>query len=108
MKSTKTHAIVFMTVPDVETGAKIGRAAVEGRLAACASIVPGVRSIYSWKGKVCDDPEALVVFKTRRGLLGRLEGLVKRLHPYEVFELVSVPINAGHGPYLQWILENIA
>lgn len=103
MKATRSHLVVFMTVPDAETGAKIGAAAVEAGLAACANVVPGLRSIYSWKGKVCDDPEALVIFKTRRALLPRLEKLVRRLHSYEVFELIAVPIAAGHAPYLAWL-----
>ena len=103
MKATRSHVVVFMTVPDAETGATIGRAAVEEKLAACANVVPGLRSIYSWKGKVCDDAEALVIFKTRRALLPRLEKLVRRLHSYEVFELIAVPIAAGHAPYLSWI-----
>ena len=103
MKATQSHVVVFVTVPDADTGAKIGKAAVEERLAACANVVPGLRSIYSWKGKVCDDPEALVIFKTRRALLPRLEKLVRTLHDYEVFELVALPIIAGHAPYLDWI-----
>ena len=103
MKSAKAHVVVLMTVPDADTGARIGKAAVEGKLAACASVVPGLRSIYAWKGKLCDDPEALVIFKTRRALLPRLEKLVRSLHPYEVFELVALPIAAGHAPYLAWI-----
>lgn len=103
MKATKSHVVVFMTVPDAATGAKIGTAAVEAKLAACANVVPGLRSIYAWKGKVCDDHEALVIFKTRRALLPRLEKLVRRLHSYEVFELIAVPIAAGHAPYLAWL-----
>ncbi|MBI5525748.1 MAG: divalent-cation tolerance protein CutA [Deltaproteobacteria bacterium] len=98
--------VALMTVPDVETGARIGRAAVEAGFAACANVVPGLRSIYSWKGKVCDDPEALVVFKTRAVLIKKLESLVRGLHPYEVFELVALPVVAGHAPYLRWVREN--
>ena len=107
MKSAKAHVVVLMTVPDADTGARIGKAAVEGKLAACASVVPGLRSIYAWKvcyiGIKSADPEALVIFKTRRALLPRLEKLVRSLHPYEVFELVALPIAAGHAPYLAWI-----
>jgi periplasmic divalent cation tolerance protein len=95
--------VALMTVPDIETGARIGRAAVEAGLAACANVVPGIRSIYSWKGKVCDDPEALVVFKTRTVLTRKLENLVRGLHPYEVFELVALPVVAGYAPYLRWV-----
>jgi periplasmic divalent cation tolerance protein len=105
MKKPGPVTVALMTVPDVETGAVIGRAAVEARLAACANVVPGLRSIYSWKGKVCDDPEALVIFKTRAGLMNRLEKLVRSAHPYEVFEFLEIDVESGHGPYIDWVLE---
>jgi periplasmic divalent cation tolerance protein len=106
VKSGRSFVAVFMTAPDAKTGAAIGTAAVEAGLAACANVVLGLRSIYRWKGKVLNDPEVLVIFKTRRAALARLERLVRKHHPYEVFELVALPIIAGYGPYLDWIVEN--
>ena len=98
--------MIFMTVPDTETGAKIGKSAVEAGLAACANIIPGLRSIYKWKGKVCDDPEALVIFKTRKSLVKKLEKFCKKLHPYEVPEFISIKIESGSEDYLKWITES--
>ncbi|MBI5903776.1 MAG: divalent-cation tolerance protein CutA [Deltaproteobacteria bacterium] len=97
------HIIVFMTAPNQEEGAAIGRKAVEEGLAACCNIVPKVRSIYTWKGKVCDEEEALCVFKTRAALFDALKERIKGLHSYEVPEIVAVEISAGLEAYLGWI-----
>jgi periplasmic divalent cation tolerance protein len=97
------HVVVFCTVPEAEKGAELGRTVVGERLAACVSIVPGLRSIYTWKGQVCDDPEALLVIKTRRERVDALVARIAALHPYEVPEIIALPIEAGHAPYLAWI-----
>ena len=83
-------------------------ALVREKLAACVNIIPAVRSIYSWKGEVCDDGEALMVIKTRSGLLDALRERVVQLHPYDVPEVIALPIVGGHGPYLKWIDESTA
>ncbi|MBI5561589.1 MAG: divalent-cation tolerance protein CutA [Deltaproteobacteria bacterium] len=97
------HIIVFVTVPDRDAGAAIGRKMVEERLAACCNIVPGLRSIYRWKGKICDEAEALCIFKTRSDLFGELRDRVKSLHPYECPEIIAVDIKDGFKGYLDWI-----
>lgn len=98
--------VVFSTAPNAEEAARIGKAVVEEGLAACCNIVPGLRSIYKWKGEVCDEPEVLCVFKTRDGLFERLRDRIKGLHSYEVPEIVSVAIDAGLPDYLDWIRDN--
>ncbi len=95
--------VVLITAPSQEKAAELGRAVVEERLAACASLVPGIRSIYRWEGKVCEDAEVLLIVKTRRERFERLEARVKALHPYSVPEIIALPIEAGHAPYLKWI-----
>lgn len=100
------HIFVFMTAPNAEEAAEIGRKTVEEGLAACCSIVPGLRSIYRWKGRTCDEPEVLCIFKTRSGLFGRLSGRLKELHSYETPEIVSVDITRGLPEYLAWIDES--
>lgn len=97
------HIIVFMTAPNSEEGAAIGKKAVEERLAACCSIIPKVRSIYTWKGDLCDSEEALCVFKTRAVLFDALKERIKKLHSYEVPEIIAVEISAGLEDYLGWI-----
>jgi len=98
--------MVFSTVADADKAAKIAKAAVAEGLAACCSIIPGLRSIYKWKGKLCDEPEALCVFKTRAPLFERLRDRIRELHPYEVPEVVCVGITGGLGEYLDWIRAN--
>ena len=100
--------VVYVTVPDADEGARIGKALVEASLAACVSVVPGVRSIYRWEGKICDDAEALLVIKTRAGLFERLRARGTELHRYDVPEIVALPIVAGHAPYLDWIDQSTA
>lgn len=95
--------IVFITAPDEEEAAGIARALVGERLAGCVNIVQGVRSIYSWEGKMEDDREALMIVKTRRALFGALEKRVKELHPYTVPEIVGFPIVEGSRDYLGWL-----
>jgi periplasmic divalent cation tolerance protein len=100
------YRVVLVTCASIEEARRIGRAAVDKRLAACANIVPGVESIYRWKGKVERAREALVIMKTSETRLRQLEREVKRLHRYDVPEFIALPIVAGSKEYLQWIGEN--
>lgn len=95
--------VVLVTCPSREVGEKIARAVVEDRLAACVNVVSGLNSVYRWKGKVCQDPESLLVIKTRRTKLPALSRRVKGLHPYSVPEVIALPVIAGSGPYLSWV-----
>lgn len=99
------YVTVFVTAPP-DKAEQIARPLVEERLAACANIIPAVRSIYSWKGEICTDDEVLMVLKTRESLVEALRARVVELHPYEVPEVVALNITAGHAPYLAWIGEN--
>jgi periplasmic divalent cation tolerance protein len=98
--------VVLCTVPDVERGAAIGHSLVAERLAACVNVVPAVRSIYRWEGKVCDDKEALLVIKTTRERLDALAERISALHPYEVPELLALEVRSGSKPYLSWLVES--
>jgi periplasmic divalent cation tolerance protein len=95
--------VALSTVPSAAVGRKIARALVEEGLCACVSIVPGVRSIYRWKGKLCDDREWLLVMKLRRAKLKAATKRLVELHPYEVPELLALPVVGGHAPYLKWV-----
>jgi periplasmic divalent cation tolerance protein len=101
------HVVALSTAPSVAKAAEIARALVEERLAACVNIVPGVRSIYRWKGAISDDTEALCVIKTRRDRVEALRARLVALHPYEVPELVVVEAIGGHEAYLRWIDESV-
>jgi periplasmic divalent cation tolerance protein len=95
--------VVFVTAPDPDTAASLARALVGEKLAACVNIVPGLRSIYTWQGNLCDEQEVLCVVKTLRELFPALCARVTSLHPYQVPEIIALPIVDGHAPYLAWL-----
>jgi periplasmic divalent cation tolerance protein len=102
--SVPTEAlVVLVTAPSAEKAAEIARALVEERLAACGNVVPGLRSIYRWEGKVQEDAEALLVLKTTRARFEALRERVLALHPYQVPEVIALTVAAGSAPYLAWI-----
>ncbi len=103
MTAPTESLVVLVTAPTAEKAAEIARAVVEERLAACGNVVPGLRSIYRWEGKVQDDAEALLVLKTTRARFEALRDRVLALHPYEVPEVLALPVEAGSAGYLAWI-----
>ncbi|HEX6835064.1 MAG TPA: divalent-cation tolerance protein CutA [Polyangia bacterium] len=108
MTTTSTDALlVLVTVPNAETGERLAEALVGERLAACVNVVGGVRSVYRWKGAVERDEELLCVCKTTRGGFERLRARVVELHPYELPEVVALPVALGHAPYLDWITASV-
>jgi periplasmic divalent cation tolerance protein len=99
-----TDAVVLLvTAPSADVAAALARTLVEEGLAACGNVVPAVRSIYRWEGKIHDDAEALLVLKTERRLVAALKARLPELHPYQVPELLVVPVEDGLAPYLEWI-----
>jgi periplasmic divalent cation tolerance protein len=96
-------AIIFVTTASEQEAASISRALVEEGLAACANIVPRIRSIYRWQGKIWDEREALIIIKSREDLFERIRGRVKELHSYEVPEITAIKIDRGDSGYMQWI-----
>lgn len=102
------HIVVLITVSSPEEGEKIAKALLEKRVAACVNIIPGIRSIYRWEGKICDGREMLLVAKTTGALFEKLEKEVKSLHSYKVPEIIALPIIRGSDDYLSWIDENAA
>ena len=98
--------LVLSTFPDIETARRISRQLVEGRCAACANILPQVESIYWWETEVETGNEALVLFKTSADRYEALETTLRQLHPYEVPEIIALPIGAGLPEYLGWVTKN--
>ena len=99
--------VVLVTAPDADTAARIARTLVEEKLAACGNVLPGVRSIYRWQGKVEEAQETLLVLKTARARFKEIVDRVRALHPYEVPEVVAVPIEAGFDGYLDWVVGSL-
>lgn len=101
------HLVVFSTVGRAEDAERIGRALVEGGLAACVNVLPAVTSIYRWKGKLEKEEERLLVIKTRADRFDALREALVALHPYEVPEVLALPVVDGHQPYLDWLDDNV-
>ena len=97
--------LCLSTCPDSDSAARIARALVEERLAACVSIVPGLRSIYRWQGTIEDAGEYLLLIKTTTGRLEALQARLPSLHPYELPELVAVEAVGGLPTYLDWVVR---
>lgn len=95
--------IVLTTCPDSATASRIGRVLVEEGLAACVNVLPPMRSIYKWKGKVEEGTEQLLIIKSAVAHFPALMDRVRALHPYELPELIAVPIADGLPDYLAWL-----
>jgi periplasmic divalent cation tolerance protein len=95
--------LVFTTLPSADKAAELAKLVVEERLAACANLLPAIRSIYRWQGKLQDENEVLLLLKTRAEHLERLKLRILELHPYEVPEVLAVPVESGYQPYLEWL-----
>jgi periplasmic divalent cation tolerance protein len=103
-----TDKIVVLTSCAQQADAeRLARALVAGRLAACVNVVPGVRSFYHWKGEIESAEEFLLIVKTSRDLFPELRAEMEKLHPYEVPELLALPVVAGAENYLSWLQFNL-
>lgn len=99
--------VALSTASSVEDAEFIARELVERRLAACVNIVPGVSSIYRWRGEVERSEEVQLVIKTSAERFEALREALLKLHTYELPELVAIEVKAGHPPYLAWLEESL-
>ncbi len=95
--------VVLCTFPDLPQARQIGTLLVEKELAACVSRIPAVESILRWEGKVSRETEVLAVFKTSAGRFAELERELLVRHPYDVPEVLALPVGAGSEAYLKWV-----
>ena len=102
-----SFCVVFITASSPEEADKITRALVQGKLAACVSQVPGLKSTYWWKGKVEESSEILLIAKTLKTSVKGLIKAVKKNHSYGVPEVVALRIKDGNKEYLRWIKESL-
>lgn len=100
--------VVLVTAASKEEASQIAGQLVEEKLAACANIIPGVRSIFSWRGEICDESEVLLIIKTTRKNLSLLVEMVEEIHSYEVPEIIALPIVGGSEAYLSWLNEEVS
>lgn len=109
MHMKPTDAItVLTTVASADEAVTLVRALLERRLIACGTLLPGARSLYRWEGRIADEPEVLVLLKTRKTRLQGLQAAVEELHPYKVPELLALPVTAGNEKYLAWLNRETA
>jgi len=105
---TEKIVLALSTFPDRETAQRISNQLVGEKFAACANILPGVESIYRWKEKIESGNETLVFFKVSEDRQSAFQEKLRSLHPYEVPEVIFVPIASGLPDYLRWVVENCA
>ena len=98
--------LALSTFPDREIARKISNQLVSERFAACANILSSIESIYRWKGKIESGNEILVFFKVSEGRQSAFQDKLRSLHPYDVPEIIFVPVTIGLSEYLQWVAEN--
>lgn len=101
-----SFGVILVTVPSKEQAIAIAQTLVNAQLAACVSIVP-IHSIYTWQGEVQQDDEWQLVIKSRLAKFTELEATIRAVHPYEVPEIIGLPIVKGSTPYLQWIADHV-
>ncbi len=100
--------VALVTAPDAATAESLVRRLVEEGVVACGTILPGVTSIYRWAGEVERAEECMIVLKTTSQAAARLVERVPELHPYDVPEVLVLPVETGHGPYLEWVVANVS
>jgi periplasmic divalent cation tolerance protein len=97
---------VVTTISDNLGAERIAKALINKKLAACVQIAGPIKSIYRWKGKIETAKEWVCVIKTRKSLYAKVESAIKKIHPYEIPEIISVPIALASKDYLKWIKLN--
>lgn len=97
--------VVYITAPNEDEAARMAKELVEARLAGCVNIIRNIRSIYSWQGRIEDEPEVLMVVKTQKSLFEELSKKVRELHSYSVPEIIALPIVEGSQDYIRWLKE---
>ncbi|MBS2021575.1 MAG: divalent-cation tolerance protein CutA [Deltaproteobacteria bacterium] len=100
--------LVLTMLPTADAAVELARAVVDEKLAACCNLIPAVRSIYRWQDKLQDENEVLVLIKTRAEQLDRLKARILELHPYEVPEVLVLPVESGYAGYLEWMAKALA
>ena len=100
------HIVIFVTAEDRQQADKIAEKLVADKLIACANVVPGIQSIFRWKGKVDRAQEVLLILKSRRRHFPKIIKTVQALHSYEVPEVIALPIIEGNKDYLKWLTDS--
>ncbi|MEW7974664.1 MAG: divalent-cation tolerance protein CutA [Candidatus Thiodiazotropha endolucinida] len=95
--------LILCTAPDRETALKLSRSLLEQRLAACVNLSPPVTSVYHWQGRLEESEEILLLIKTTKQQYNNVEATLRAQHPYELPEIIAVPVEQGLGDYIDWV-----
>lgn len=98
-------SMIYVTTGSKKEALDIGRALVEARLAACANVIGNVTSVFRWQGQIEEEAEAVLILKTRRGLVDEATAKIKDLHSYDCPCVLSYAITGGNGDFLDWIVK---
>jgi periplasmic divalent cation tolerance protein len=100
--------LILCNAPDAATAGRIARSLVERRLAACVNVMPACQSVYRWQGQIEEASEVPLMIKTSAARYAAVEAAIRELHPYEVPEIIALPIAAGLPAYLDWLNQETA
>lgn len=102
------YIIILCTIDNIENARIISKNLVEEKLAACVNIIPNLTSVYTWENKIVEDKEYLMLIKTVKKYFEKIKTRIIELHPYEVCEVISVKIDEGSKPYLDWLKSSLS
>lgn len=97
------HLVALVTAPSSAVARDVARALLDRKLVACVNILPPMTSLYTWEGELCVDEEVLLIIKTAERAMEELTAVVQDLHPYDVAEIIAVPVVSGSKEYLDWV-----
>ena len=100
--------VVLITCPTRRVAERLAQTLLRRRVAACVNLLPGLQSVFWWEGKIARAREVLLLIKTTPARVARLTRLVRLLHPYEVPEVIALPVTAGSATYLRWVRESVS
>ena len=100
--------LIISTTDTMDLAQKIAQTIVQEREAACVNILPGIRSIYRWEDKVCDDSEILLLIKSTRENFEQIRTRIRELHSYDIPEVIAVPITGGDPDYMNWLHAQVS
>lgn len=104
---SEQYLLILNTCPNKESASQVANTLVDKHLAACVNILPGLTSIYHWQGQIESAEEYLLIIKSTQSAFSDVQSAIREIHPYELPEVIAVPITAGLDSYLAWIGDNV-
>ncbi len=99
--------LVYITAANEQEALRMGRVLIEKKMAACVNVLPNMRSVYRWEGKIEEASESVLIAKTTPPCVGVLMAEIKKIHSYDCPCMLTIPVTGGHPPYVDWLLGNL-